>query len=91
MVDLLVKFPLLNSVILLFGPTWFTSAATASEPLMIAQVQVVNVPNIELAQAKIIAASQELVELADKVCGNFSRPLNRLRGSTFSKDSRKGM
>ena len=42
--------------------------ASSSEPLMIAQVQIVNIPNVELAKERITAASQELVELADKVC-----------------------
>lgn len=34
---------------------------------MIAQVQIVNIPNIDLAKERVAAAAQELVELADKV------------------------
>lgn len=42
-------------------------AATATEPLMIAQIQVVQVPDMIIAKDRLMAASDELVQLADQV------------------------
>jgi hydroxymethylglutaryl-CoA reductase len=42
-------------------------AALASEPLMIGQIQIVNVPDLAKAKAAIEAHAKEIVELADKV------------------------
>ena len=43
------------------------SLASATEPLMIAQIQVVQVPDMTIAKDRLMAAADELVRLADQV------------------------